>query len=178
MSATSTPAGTSDASRARIDPRGPRFAATLTTVLLALVLLSAPSPVGLALLAAQTLFFAVGAVAGVQHTPYAWLFKDLVRPRLGPPADLEDAAPPRFAQTVGLAFAVVGLVGYATGLTLLGSIAIGLAPGRRVPQRGVRVLPRVRDVPAGAPARARQPYPERQQPRRAEPGRSRKVNAT
>ncbi|HEX6517204.1 MAG TPA: DUF4395 domain-containing protein [Nocardioidaceae bacterium] len=127
MSATSTPAGTSDASRARIDPRGPRFAATLTTVLLALVLLSAPSPVGLALLAAQTLFFAVGAVAGVQHTPYAWLFKDLVRPRLGPPADLEDAAPPRFAQTVGLAFAVVGLVGYATGLTLLGSIAIGLA---------------------------------------------------
>jgi hypothetical protein len=127
MSATSTPAGTSDASRARIDPRGPRFAATLTTVLLALVLLSAPSPVGLALLAAQTHFFAVGAVAGVQHTPYAWLFKDLVRPRLGPPADLEDAAPPRFAQTVGLAFAVVGLVGYATGLTLLGSIAIGLA---------------------------------------------------
>lgn len=127
MSSTTTPARAAGGERTRIDPRGPRFAASATTVLLALVLLSAPSAVAVALLAAQTLFFAIGAVAGVQHTPYAWLFKDLVRPRLGPPAELEDAAPPRFAQSVGLVFAVVSLVGYLTGVELLGAVAAGLA---------------------------------------------------
>ena len=50
-----------------------------------------------------------------------------MRPRLGPPAELEDAAPPRFAQAVGLGFAVVALVGYGAGLDLLGAIATGFA---------------------------------------------------
>ena len=58
--------------------------------------------------AVQAVLFAIGAVAGVQRTPYAWLFRTLVRPRLAPPAELEDPAPPRFAQAVGLAFALVG----------------------------------------------------------------------
>jgi hypothetical protein len=112
---------------ARIDPRGPRFAATLTTALLAVVLLVAPSPTATALLVVQTALFAAGAFAGVQRTPYAWLFKRLVRPRLGPPAELEDAAPPRFAQAVGLAFALVALAGFATGATALGLVATGFA---------------------------------------------------
>jgi hypothetical protein len=113
----------------RIDPRGPRFAATLTTVLLAAVLLAAPSPVATALLVVQTVFFAVGALAGIQRTPYSWLFKRLVKPRLGPPTELEDAAPPRFAQAVGLAFALVALAGFATGATVLGLVATGFALG-------------------------------------------------
>ena len=46
-----------------------------------------------------------GAVRGIQATPYAWLFRRFVRPRLAPPAELEDARPPRFAQAVGLVFA-------------------------------------------------------------------------
>ena len=66
-----------------IDPRGPRFAATLTSLVLALVLLTAPGPFATALLAAQAAVFAVGAAAGVQRTPYAWLFRTLLRPRLG-----------------------------------------------------------------------------------------------
>jgi hypothetical protein len=111
----------------RIDPRGPRFAATLTTALLAVVLLTAPSPTATALLVVQAALFAAGAFGGVQRTPYAWLFKRLVRPRLGPPAELEDAAPPRFAQTVGLAFALVALAGFATGATALGLVATGFA---------------------------------------------------
>jgi len=115
--------------RTRIDPRGPRFAATLTTVVLAVVLLTAPSPTAVALLVVQTALFATGAAAGVQRTPYAWLFRTLVRPRLAPPAELEDAAPPRFAQAVGLGFAVVALVGYLSGATLLGAIATGFALG-------------------------------------------------
>jgi Domain of unknown function (DUF4395) len=113
----------------KIDPRGARFAAALTTVLLAVVLLTAPSPVGVTLLAVQTILFAVGAVTGVQRTPYAWLFKNLVRPRLDAPTELEDAAPPRFAQAVGLAFAVVALAGYLSGASLLGAVATGFALG-------------------------------------------------
>jgi uncharacterized membrane protein YjdF len=111
----------------QIDPRGPRFGATLTTVLLAVALVAAPSTLTVVLLAVQVVLFAAGAGAGVQRTPYAWIFKTLVRPRLGAPAELEDAAPPRFAQAVGLAFAVVALVGYLSGATLLGAVATGLA---------------------------------------------------
>lgn len=110
-----------------IDPRGPQVAAGLTAAVLAVVLLAAPHPLGIALLAAQTVVFAVGAVAGVQRTPYSWLFRTLVRPRLGPPAELEDPAPPRFAQGVGLAFALVGLGALLAGATLLGQVAVGLA---------------------------------------------------
>ena len=75
----------------------------------------------------QAVLFAVGASRGVQHTPHAWLFRTLVRPRLGAPAELEDPAPPRFAQAVGLGFALVALIGYTTGVTLLGQVAIGFA---------------------------------------------------
>ena len=110
-----------------IDPRGPRVAATLTTVVHAVALLTAPSTLTLALIAVQTVLFAIGAVAGVRRTPYAWVFRTLVRPRLGKPVHLEDPAPPRFAQTVGLVFAVVALVGFLTGLTVLGEVATGLA---------------------------------------------------
>jgi len=109
-----------------IGPRGPRFAATLTSVALAVVLV-APTPVAMVVLALQTVVFAVGAFRGIQHTPYAWLFRALVRPRLGAPRELEDPRPPRFAQAVGLGFALVGLVGFATGLTALALVATGFA---------------------------------------------------
>lgn len=112
---------------AGIDPRGPQFTAALTAVVLAAVLLLVPHPVGVALLAVQAVLFAVGAVAGVQHTPHAWLFRTLVRPRIAPPAELEDPAPPRFAQGVGLAFALVGLVALLAGATVVGQVAVGLA---------------------------------------------------
>ena len=110
-----------------IDPRGPRFAATLTSVVLAFVLLTAPGPIATLLLAAQAAVFAVGAVAGVQQTPYAWVFRTRIRPRLAAPGELEDAAPPRFAQGVGLGFALVGLAGLLSGLTTLGLVAVGFA---------------------------------------------------
>jgi disulfide bond formation protein DsbB len=111
----------------QIDPRGQQFAAAVTAVVLAAVLLLAPSPIAIGLLAIQTVLFAVGAGLGVQHTPHAWVFKALVRPRLGAPTDLEDAAPPRFAQAVGLAFALVGLIGFLAGATVLGLVATGFA---------------------------------------------------
>ena len=115
------------AARTRIDPRGPRFAATLTTLVLAAALLLAPSAATVTLLAVQLVVFAIGAVGGVQRTPYSWLFRTLLRPRLGRPAELEDAAPPQFAQAVGLVFAVVALLGYVAGVDLLGAVATGFA---------------------------------------------------
>lgn len=114
-------------SQPQIDPRGPRVAAALTSLVLAVVLLTAPGPLATVLLAAQTAVFAIGAVSGVQHTPYSLLFRTLLRPRLGPPAELEDAAPPRFAQGVGLGFAAVGLVALAAGATTVGLVAVGFA---------------------------------------------------
>ena len=111
----------------QIDPRGARFAAAVTAAVLAAVLLLAPSPLAVALLAVQTAVFAIGAGRGVQHTPYSWLFRTVVRPRIGPPAESEDAAPPRFAQAVGLGFATVGLVGFLLGASLVGVVATGFA---------------------------------------------------
>ena len=114
---TSTRAGTG------IDPRGPRFGAGVTSVVLAAALVLA-SPV---LLALQAVVFAIGALAGPARQPYGLLFKQFVRPRLGPPAHLEDPAAPRFAQVCGLAFSLVGLVGFATGATWLALGALGFA---------------------------------------------------
>jgi hypothetical protein len=106
-----------------IDPRGQRVAAALTTVVLAVVLLTG----NLWLLAAQAAVFAVGVLAGPARTPYAWLYRTAVRPRLGPPRALEDAAPPRFAQACGLAFAAVGLLGVALGVPALTTVAVAAA---------------------------------------------------
>ena len=110
-----------------IDPRGPQFAAALTSIVLATVLVTAPGAVALVLLGAQAVLFAVGASLGVTRTPYAWLFRRLVRPHLAAPTHLEDAAPPQFAQSVGFGFVLVGLVGFLSGAPLVGLVATGLA---------------------------------------------------
>ena len=75
----------------------------------------------------QTGLFALGAALGVSRTPHAWLFKRVVRPRLAPPEHLEDAAPPRFAQAVGLVFAAVALAALSLGLDAIGVVAVGFA---------------------------------------------------
>ena len=128
MSATTRAAGpVRSVARPQVDARGPRFAAALTTVVLAVALALEPSAATVVLLAVQAVLFGIGAAAGVGRTPYAWVFRTLVRPRLHGVPELEDAAPPRFAQAVGLAFAVVALAGYLTGADLVGAIATGCA---------------------------------------------------
>jgi len=106
-----------------IDPRGPRFVAGITTAVLALVLISGSGW----LLAAQALVFAIGAFVGLRYSPYSALYRLLVAPRLGPPTEREPVAPVRFAQGVGFAFAVVGAIGYLSGLTVLGIVATAFA---------------------------------------------------
>jgi hypothetical protein len=106
-----------------VDPRGPRFAAVVTTVVLAVVLITGWWP----LLAAQTVVFAIGAFIGLKYAPYSLLYRALVAPRLSPTSEREDAAPLRFAQTVGFVFALVGTVGYAADITVLGIVATAFA---------------------------------------------------
>jgi hypothetical protein len=94
-----------------------RFGAALTTAILALVLVTGSAW----LLAAQAVVFALGTIG---RSPYGMLFKALVR---SVPKETEDARPPRFAQGVGLVFAVAGLAGYALGITPLAMVATAAA---------------------------------------------------
>ncbi|MEU1968474.1 DUF4395 domain-containing protein [Micromonospora sediminicola] len=105
-----------------LDPRGPRFAAALTTVVLAVALVTGS---GLLVLA-QAVVFALTA-ANPRLGPYGLLFRALVAPRLGPAAEREPAAPVRFAQIVGLVFATVGAVGFLAGAPVVGLIATAAA---------------------------------------------------
>ncbi|MFJ6567547.1 DUF4395 domain-containing protein [Streptomyces sp. NPDC091292] len=106
-----------------IDARGPRFGAAVTTAVLAVVLITG----NVWPLVWQTLCFALGAAGGVARSPYGWLFRTVVRPRIGPPTEFEAPEPPRFAQAVGLVFAVLGLIGYAVGPEWLGLAATACA---------------------------------------------------
>ncbi|MEU5260017.1 DUF4395 domain-containing protein [Amycolatopsis sp. NPDC021455] len=106
-----------------VDPRGPRFAAILTTIVLAVVLVTEWWP----LLAVQTVVFAIGAFVGLRPAPYSIVYRTLVAPRLGPTDEREDAAPLRFAQAVGFVFALVGTVGFALDVAPLGIVATAFA---------------------------------------------------
>jgi hypothetical protein len=107
----------------QVDVRAPRFAAAVTAVVLAVALLTGSGW----LVAAQAVVFAVGVVAGLRVSPYGLLFRVLVAPRLGPVREREPEAPPRFAQFVGLLFALTGAAGYLFGAPVLGAVATGLA---------------------------------------------------
>lgn len=105
--------------RAGIDPRGPRFGAGITAVLLLVDIylgLTGLGTAALVLLTVIALVFAWGAFAGVQRHPYGAIFKRLVRPRLAAPRELEDPVPPTFAQGVGLVIAGVGVILGLAGL--------------------------------------------------------------
>ena len=106
-----------------VDVRGPRFAAWVTSAVLALALILGSG----ALVAVQAAVFAVGAFAGLRYAPYGVLFRRFVAPRLGPVREREPEAPVRFAQLVGLLFAVVGAAGYLLGAPVLGAVATGFA---------------------------------------------------
>jgi hypothetical protein len=106
-----------------IDPRGPRFGAVITTIVLAVVLITSSA----ALLGAQLVVFAIGALFGLRYAPYGIVYRRLIRPRIGPPARTEAEAPPRFSQGVGMIFAAGGVLGYALGATAVGIVFTALA---------------------------------------------------
>ncbi|MGW9156331.1 DUF4395 domain-containing protein [Microbacterium sp. NPDC055665] len=145
----STPAG--------IDPRGPRFAATITALLLLVatflaligistesastgsfgwfayqpladstfvpggLVISSSTPAqraldpGFLLTVVIALLFLWGVVSP-RTAPWSVVFRTLVRPRLSPPAELEDPRPPRFSQGVGLFVVGIGLLLHLAGV--------------------------------------------------------------
>jgi len=106
-----------------IDARGPRFSAALTTVVLASALVT-----GWVWLATfQAVVFAIGAIKGPQFTPYAFIYRTLIKPRLKSPLRTEDVRPPQFAQSIGLLFALVALAGDATGTPVIFTVAVAAA---------------------------------------------------
>ena len=113
----------------QVDVRGPRFVAWVTTVVLVAALLTATSSTAVAavILGVQAVVFAVGAVLGPRRHPYGLVFATLIAPRLGPVTEREPVPPLKFAQLVGFLFAVIGVIGFAGGLPLLGLIATGFA---------------------------------------------------
>jgi hypothetical protein len=115
------------APRTQVDPRGPRFGASVTTVVLAAALIFTGTTLATVLITWQTVVFALGALVGLQAQPYGIFFRRVVRPRLSPPAELEDAAPPRFAQAVGLGFLVVALLAALVGATAVTTVALAFA---------------------------------------------------
>ena len=113
-----------------IDPRGPRFGAGITAVLLLIVIglsLGGLELPALIIFIAQTLLFAWGAFAGIRRHPYGLLFKKLVRPRLAAPSELEDPVPPTFAQGVGFVITLAGVIVTLLGVPLALPIAAALA---------------------------------------------------
>ncbi len=110
-----------------IDVRGPRFGAAFTTLVLAIALVGIGTTIGAVAIGFQTVVFALGAIVGLQAQPYGVIFRRVVRPRLQPPTQWEDPNPPRFAQAVGLGFALVADLGLLVGVTPLAVIAIAAA---------------------------------------------------
>jgi len=94
-----------------IDARGPRWSAVITTVVLATALVTS----NLWVIAFQAIVFAIGALRGPQFTPYALIFKKLIKPRLKSEVTFEDVRPPQFAQAVGLGFALVAVIASVVG---------------------------------------------------------------
>jgi len=106
-----------------IDARGPRFGAVITTAVLATALATS----NLWVIVAQAIVFAIGAFRGPQFTPYAAIFKSIVKPRLKSVVITEDVRPPQFAQSVGLLFALTAIAGSVLGIPVIFTIAISFA---------------------------------------------------
>jgi hypothetical protein len=106
-----------------IDARGPRFSAALTVFVLASALVAQSLP----LIVFQLAVFLIGATKGPQFTPYAFLFKTLIKPRLKGEFVPEDVRPPQFAQAVGFVFAAIAVAGLLSGVTIVFTIATGFA---------------------------------------------------
>lgn len=99
-----------------IDPRGPRTNQAVLAVALLVGFLAdwrAVVPIF-----AVVLF--LGATFGPRYGPVLRFYAEVVKPRLGPPAELEDPRPPRFAAAVGVVFLVSSTVAFVAGAPGLG----------------------------------------------------------
>ena len=121
---------------AGIDPRGPRFGAAITAVLLLVAvwlgigLASAPIDLeapGYLLLVIISAIFLWGFLGGVQNHPYGLFFRRFIQPRLKAPEYVESPAGPTFAQGVGFVVTIVGVLLYLAGVAIALPIAAAAA---------------------------------------------------
>jgi hypothetical protein len=62
----------------------------------------------------------LGAAFGPKYGPFLRLYAEVIKPRLGPPAELEDPRPPRFAAAVGVVFLTLATLAFVGGAATLG----------------------------------------------------------
>ncbi|MGC9667243.1 DUF4395 domain-containing protein [Planosporangium sp. 12N6] len=106
-----------------LDPRGPRFSAVITSVVLAVCLVTGSGWLAVA----QAIVFAAGA-ASVRYAPYGWIYRKFVARHLSPPPPVrEPSEPVRFAQGVGFVFTAAAATAYLAGSPVVGMIAIACA---------------------------------------------------
>ena len=99
-----------------IDPRAPRFNQAVLAVSLFVGFALGWWPVA----PVFAVVLLLGAALGPRWGPFLRLYGVAIRPRLGPPSELEDPRPPRFAAAVGVVF-----LSAATAAFLAGSDAFG-----------------------------------------------------
>ena len=108
-----------------IDARGPRYSAAITSVVLALALITESSYV----IGFQFAVFLSAVLFGLRRSIYGFIYRNLIQPRLSGPVPGEDQRAPRFAQFIGALFAFVALLGGVTGNSSVFLIATSLALG-------------------------------------------------
>lgn len=99
-----------------IDPRGHRFGAGLSAILL-LVAFVANLPV---LVAVALLSIGVSAAFGLKYSIYGAIWRRIVKVAGLGPTEPEHEYPPRFAQVLGSVALILSLVAFAIGATGLG----------------------------------------------------------
>jgi hypothetical protein len=110
----------------RVDPRGQRFGAGLSAVILAA-----------ALVADQTWVVAIVALLLFASSAFGTRYWLLGRPwplvrralRLGPPAELEHEYPPRFAQALGFIALSLALIAFVLGAPIVGWLLVAAVIG-------------------------------------------------
>lgn len=99
-----------------IDPRGHRFGAGVSAILLIVAFLTS-SPF---LVAVVLLSIGVSAAFGLRYSVYGAIWRRIVRVAGLGPTEPEHEYPPRFAQTLGSVALVLSLVAFLAGATTLG----------------------------------------------------------
>jgi hypothetical protein len=98
----------------QLDPRGPRFGAGITSILMVLVIYFSLAPetinIALGIMAFAVVMFTFGSLLGPAKHPYSYLYKYTLRKLLKDPTELEAPKPVHFAQVVGLIVTGTGLV--------------------------------------------------------------------
>jgi uncharacterized protein DUF4395 len=106
-----------------VDPRQPRMGQAITgTVLLIGFVLEWP-----AVLPVLAMVLAGASVGGPTTNLYAWIYKGARRVlKFGPPAELEEIGPPRFANTLGFLFLTTASILYFGAHSHVAAWSLGL----------------------------------------------------